>query len=163
MIPSQTVIDDLLGDAPLHLMFPPIFLRHLYTSLLIVANSRRSTLTADRVHSQLRYLWVWWSRDNSNLLQSRDVPIFCIFITVTISSYTRTISFSFLLSQISWTTCHERMFIYFYFPPCITRMLHASDTCLSFLMLRILFSLLYHTCSTCFKHALYACFTLYIL
>ena len=46
----------LLGDAPLHLMFPPIFLRHLYTSLLIVANSRWSTLTADRVHSQLRYL-----------------------------------------------------------------------------------------------------------
>jgi len=82
-------------------------------------------------------------------------------VCVTISSSTRTILLFIL--QISWTTCHERMFIYFYFLPCITRMLHASDACLSFLMLRILSSLLYHTCSTCFKHALYACFTLYIL
>ena len=80
--------------------------------------------------------------------------------SVTISSSTRTILLFIL--QISWTTCHERMFIYFYFLPCITRMLHASDACLSFLILCILSSLLYHTCSTCFKHVLYACFTLYI-
>jgi len=36
----------LLGDAPLHPTFPPIILCQLCTSLLIVANSRRSTLTA---------------------------------------------------------------------------------------------------------------------
>jgi len=37
------------------------------------------------------------------------------------------------------------MFTYVYFLPCITRMLHASDTCLSFLMLRIIPLLLYQT------------------
>jgi len=36
----------LLGDALLHLTFPQIMLRQLCTSLLIVANSRRSTHTA---------------------------------------------------------------------------------------------------------------------
>jgi len=35
-----------LGDAPLHLTFPPIFLRHLCIFLLIVASPRRSALTA---------------------------------------------------------------------------------------------------------------------
>ena len=37
------------------------------------------------------------------------------------------------------------MFIYIYFLPCITRMLHASDACLSFLMLHIIPLLLYQT------------------
>ena len=45
----------------------------------------------------------------------------------------------------SRTTCHEHMFFYFYFLPCITRMLHASDACLSFLMLHIIILLLYQT------------------
>jgi len=49
--------------------------------------------------------------------------------SVTISSLTCTIPF-LLFTITSWTTCHECMFIYFYFLPCITRMLHASDACL---------------------------------
>ena len=36
----------MLGYAPLHPMFPPTMLCQLYTSLLIVTSSRRSTLTA---------------------------------------------------------------------------------------------------------------------
>ena len=36
----------MLGDAPLHPMFPPIFLCHLCTFLLIVASPRRSALMA---------------------------------------------------------------------------------------------------------------------
>jgi len=36
----------LLGDAPLHPMFPLIFLCHLCTSLLIVASPRQSALAA---------------------------------------------------------------------------------------------------------------------
>jgi len=63
---------------------------------------------------------------------------------VTISSLTRAIPF-LLFTITSWTTCHEHMFIYFYFLPCITCMLHASDACLSFLVLRITSLLLYQT------------------
>jgi len=36
----------MLGDAPLPLMFPPIFLRHLCTFLLIIASPRQSVLAA---------------------------------------------------------------------------------------------------------------------
>jgi len=43
-----------------------------------------------------------------------------------------TYNFIFTFTITSWTTCHECMFIYFYFLPCITCMLHASGTCLSF-------------------------------
>ena len=39
-------LDNLLGDAPLCLMFPPISLRHLCTFLLIVASPRWSSLAA---------------------------------------------------------------------------------------------------------------------
>jgi len=74
--------------------------------------------------------------------------------TVTISSLTRTILF-LLFTITSWTTCHECMFIYFYFLPCITRMLHASDACLSFLMLCITSILLYQTHA---EHALTMCY-----
>ena len=62
----------------------------------------------------------------------------------TISSLTRTILF-LLFTIASWTTCYEHMFIYVYFLPCITCMLHASDACLSFLMLHIIPLLLYQT------------------
>jgi len=73
--------------------------------------------------------------------------------SVMISSQACTISF---FTNTSWTTCHERMFFYFYFLPCITRMLHASDTCLSFLMLCII-SLLLH--QTHVEHAVIMCYT----
>ena len=53
-------------------------------------------------------------------------------------------------------TCHECMFIYFYFLPCIMRMLHASNACLSFLMLHITSLLLYQTHA---EHALTMCYT----
>jgi len=45
-VPQISEFQMVLGDTPLHPTFPPIFLCHLYTSLLIVTNSRRSTLTA---------------------------------------------------------------------------------------------------------------------
>jgi len=84
--------------------------------------------------------WRWTCQISQSCSQHEEAHCYCprksseynpsdCTICVTISSYTRTISFLFL--QISWTTCHERMFIYFYFLPCITRMLHASDACLN--------------------------------
>ena len=84
-------------------------------------------------------------KERSNCLQIRGWERESEVTTVMISSSTRTISFLLFIVQISWTTCHERMFIYFYYLPCITCMLHASNTCLSFLMLHIISSLLYHT------------------
>ena len=41
----------MLRDTPLRLMFPPIFLCHLCTSLLIVASSRQSALAASIAES----------------------------------------------------------------------------------------------------------------
>jgi len=63
---------------------------------------------------------------------------------VMISSSTCTIILLFHFTNISWTTCHECMFIYFYFLPCIMRMLHASDACLSFFQTHVVHALTMH-------------------
>jgi len=66
----------LLGDALLHPTFPLTMLCQLHTSLLIVASSRQSTLTAPILESDGPM--VMW---HCNLLQSCDVATFCISIT----------------------------------------------------------------------------------
>jgi len=42
----MVILRIMLGDAPLHPMFPPIFLHHLCIFLLIVASPRWSALAA---------------------------------------------------------------------------------------------------------------------
>ena len=50
MINARDLNVSLLGDALLHPMFPPITLRHLCTSLLIVPSSRQSALVESDGH-----------------------------------------------------------------------------------------------------------------
>ena len=63
----------MLGDALLRLTFPPTTLCQLCTSLLIITNSRQSTLTAPILESD-GYV-------TQQPLQSCDVATFCISIT----------------------------------------------------------------------------------
>jgi len=58
----------------------------------------------------------------------------------------------YFFEQHATNTCS----FYFYSLPCITCMLHASDACLSFMMLRIMLSL---HCQTHVEHALTICYT----
>jgi len=74
-------------------------------------------------------------------------------VIVTISSQTHTILFlQILLEQHATNVCS----FYFYFLPCIMHMLHASEACLAFMMLRIMLSL---HCQTHVEHALTMCYT----
>jgi len=77
---SSTIFEEprteptVLGDAPLRPMFPPIFLCHLCTSLLIIANSRLKT-----EHTHGSDIRVQWSCDIAFLSPFHHSPSFSSF------------------------------------------------------------------------------------
>jgi len=56
--------------------------------------------------------------------------------------------FTFMLG----TTCYESMFFYFYYSSCITRILHASDAWLSYMLFPLYWTHVEHVSTMCYAH-----------